>query len=51
MKIVVCLKQVPDMESKFKIIDDSKIDELGCKGAPDLIVEILSPGNSKKKCV
>ncbi len=27
MKIVVCLKQVPDMESKFKIIDDSKIDE------------------------
>lgn len=27
MKIVVCLKQVPDMESKFKIIDDNKIDE------------------------
>jgi len=27
MKIVVCLKQVPDMESKFKIIDDSKVDE------------------------
>ena len=27
MKIVVCLKQVPDMESKFKILDDSKIDE------------------------
>jgi len=27
MKIVVCLKQVPDMESKFKIIDNSKIDE------------------------
>ena len=27
MKIVVCLKQVPDMESNFKIIDDSKIDE------------------------
>jgi len=27
MKIVVCLKQVPDMESKFKIIEDSKIDE------------------------
>lgn len=27
MKIVVCLKQVPDMESKFKIIDEKKIDE------------------------
>lgn len=27
MKIVVCLKQVPDMESKFKIVDDSKVDE------------------------
>ncbi|MDY6968440.1 MAG: electron transfer flavoprotein subunit beta/FixA family protein [Spirochaetota bacterium] len=27
MKIVVCIKEVPDMESKFKIIDNSKIDE------------------------
>lgn len=27
MKIVVCLKQVPDMESKFKIVDNTKIDE------------------------
>jgi electron transfer flavoprotein beta subunit len=27
MKIVVCLKQVPDMESKFKILEDKKIDE------------------------
>ncbi|MCP4137237.1 MAG: electron transfer flavoprotein subunit beta/FixA family protein [bacterium] len=27
MKIVVCLKQVPDMESKFKIVDDNKVDE------------------------
>jgi len=27
MKIVVCLKQVPDMESKFKIIDEAKVDE------------------------
>ncbi|HNR87473.1 MAG TPA: electron transfer flavoprotein subunit beta/FixA family protein [Spirochaetota bacterium] len=27
MKIVVCVKEVPDMESKFKIIGDSKIDE------------------------
>lgn len=27
MKIVVCLKQVPDMESKFKIIDEKRVDE------------------------
>lgn len=31
------------------ICDDSKLDERGCVGAPDLIVEILSPGNSKKE--
>lgn len=29
------------------VCDESKIDKLGCKGAPDLIVEVLSPGNSK----
>jgi electron transfer flavoprotein beta subunit len=27
MKIVVCVKEVPDMESKFKIIDNQKVDE------------------------
>ncbi|MCB0564598.1 MAG: Uma2 family endonuclease [Phaeodactylibacter sp.] len=26
-----------------------KLDEKGCLGAPDLIIEILSPGNSKKE--
>lgn len=31
------------------ICDQSKLDEKGCIGAPDLIVEILSPGNSKKE--
>ena len=31
------------------ICDDSKLDDAGCNGAPDLIVEILSPGNSKKE--
>lgn len=30
------------------ICDRSKIDERGCKGAPDLIVEILSPSSTKK---
>ncbi len=31
------------------ICDKNKIDEKGCIGAPDLIVEILSPGNTKKE--
>ncbi|HEX7902877.1 MAG TPA: Uma2 family endonuclease [Chitinophagaceae bacterium] len=31
------------------ICDPSKIDARGCCGAPDLVVEILSPGNSKKE--
>ncbi|WP_027001886.1 Uma2 family endonuclease [Hugenholtzia roseola] len=31
------------------ICDKSKLDERGCIGAPDLIIEILSPGNSKKE--
>ncbi len=31
------------------ICDETKIDEKGCLGAPDLIVEILSPGNSSKE--
>jgi Uma2 family endonuclease len=31
------------------ICDESKLDDRGCIGAPDLIIEILSPGNSKKE--
>jgi Uma2 family endonuclease len=31
------------------ICDRGKLDERGCIGAPDLIVEILSPGNSRKE--
>jgi Uma2 family endonuclease len=31
------------------VCDLEKLDERGCAGAPDLIVEILSPGNSKKE--
>lgn len=30
------------------VCDESKIEERGCCGAPDLIVEILSPGDSRK---
>lgn len=31
------------------ICDKAKLDEKGCIGAPDLVIEILSPGNSKKE--
>lgn len=31
------------------ICDDAKIDERGAIGAPDLVIEILSPGNSNKE--
>jgi Uma2 family endonuclease len=31
------------------VCDRSKLDEAGCIGAPDLIVEILSPGNNRKE--
>ncbi len=31
------------------ICDKNKIDAKGCIGAPDLIIEILSPGNTKKE--
>lgn len=29
------------------ICDPSKLDDRGCNGAPDLVIEILSPGNSR----
>ena len=31
------------------VCDETKIDKRGCCGAPDLMVEILSPGNTKKE--
>lgn len=31
------------------ICDTTKLDDKGCIGAPDLVIEILSPGNSKKE--
>lgn len=31
------------------ICDENKLDERGAIGAPDLIIEILSPGNSRKE--
>jgi len=29
------------------ICDLKKIDKKGCLGAPDIVIEILSPGNNK----
>jgi len=31
------------------VCDPSKIDERGCNGAPDLVIEIVSPSNSSKE--
>ncbi|MDF2432008.1 MAG: hypothetical protein JWP44_1639 [Mucilaginibacter sp.] len=31
------------------VCDPKKIDDKGCLGAPDIVVEILSPGNNKKE--
>jgi Uma2 family endonuclease len=31
------------------ICDEKKLDQKGCAGAPDLVIEILSPGNSRKE--
>jgi Uma2 family endonuclease len=31
------------------VCDNSKLDDKGCIGAPDLIIEILSPGNSNRE--
>lgn len=30
------------------VCDNSKLDEKGCKGSPDMIIEILSPSSGKK---
>lgn len=31
------------------ICDPSKLDDKGCLGAPDIVIEILSPGNNQKE--
>ncbi len=31
------------------VCDLKKLDKQGCKGAPDLVIEILSPGNTQKE--
>jgi len=33
------------------VCNSRKLDERGCLGAPDLIVEILSPGNNRKELI
>ena len=31
------------------VCDQSKLDKQGCNGAPELVIEILSPGNSQRE--
>lgn len=31
------------------VCDPAKLDDAGCIGAPDLVIEILSPGNNKRE--
>ena len=38
------LHPLPDISV---ICDPSKLDDIGCKGAPDLIMEILSPSTNR----
>lgn len=33
------------------VCDPEKLDDMGCVGAPDLIIEILSPGNNQKELI
>ena len=57
VRLLDSTKQVNQTKNIYTVIqpdlcivcDASKIDAQGCIGAPDLIVEILSPGNSKKE--
>lgn len=36
--------EMPDI---FAVCDPSKLDDIGCKGAPDLVMEILSPSTKR----
>jgi Uma2 family endonuclease len=52
-------KKVEDDKDVFTVVqpdivvvcDQNKLDKRGCIGAPDIVVEILSPGNNKKELV
>lgn len=33
------------------VCDEKKLDKKGCRGAPDLIIEILSPATAAKDCI
>ena len=33
------------------VCDEGKLDDKGCRGAPDLVVEILSPSTASKDCI
>ena len=33
------------------VCDNSKLDHLGCKGAPDMVIEVLSPSSLRHDCL
>ncbi|HOT29724.1 MAG TPA: Uma2 family endonuclease [Candidatus Ozemobacteraceae bacterium] len=33
------------------VCDEKKLDDKGCRGAPDLVIEILSPATASKDCI
>ena len=33
------------------VCDEKKLDDKGCRGAPDLIIEVLSPSTASKDCI
>ncbi len=48
LPIASALKDTTVVQPDLGVICDlSKLDEQGCNGAPDLVVEILSPGNTR----
>lgn len=54
VRLPVASKRYEDIDTVVQpdlcvVCDPDKLDQMGCVGAPDLVVEILSPGNNKKE--
>lgn len=52
------LEEEPDNQVKnvvqpdlLVVCDEKKLDEKGCRGAPDLVIEILSPTTASRDCI
>ena len=54
MRLLVKSRKNQDIDTVVQpdicvVCDPDKLDAAGCIGAPDLVVEILSPGNNKRE--